>query len=60
MQQFWLRQQNDLVRKTHQTDEQAQALESLKQQLLILNQKKLRNDGEYIRTIDCQLPAHVL
>ena len=26
-----------------------EALDSLKQQLLILNQKKLRNDGEYAR-----------
>ena len=46
MQQFWLRQQNDLVRKTRQADEQTQSVDSLKKQLLILDQKKLRTDGK--------------
>ncbi len=45
MQQFWLRQQNDLVKKTRQSDEQSQAVDSLKKQLLILDQKKIRTDG---------------
>ena len=45
MQQFWLRQQNDLVRKTRSSDEQAQSVDSLKKQLLILDQKKIRTDG---------------
>ena len=50
MQQFWLRQQNDLVRKTRSMDDQASAIDSLKKQLLILNQKKLRTDGTEIWT----------
>ena len=45
MQQFWLRQQNELVRKTRSMDDQTSAIDSLKKQLLILNQKKLRTDG---------------
>ena len=45
MQQFWLRQQNELVRKTRSMDDQTSAIDSLKKQLLILNQKKLRADG---------------
>ena len=53
MQQFWLRQQNDLVRKSKAGEEQAHSIDSLKKQLLILDQKKLRTDGEellrYIR-----------
>jgi len=46
MQQFWLRQQNELVRKTRTSDEQSQSVDSLKKQLLILDQKKIRTDGE--------------
>ncbi len=45
MQQFWLRQQNELVKKTRQSDDQAQSIDSLKKQLLILDQKKIRTDG---------------
>ncbi len=48
MQQFWLRQQNELVRKTRLGDEQAGSVDSLKKQLLILNQKKMRMDGECV------------
>ena len=47
MQQFWLRQQTDLVKKTRKSDEQSQAVDSLKKQLLILDQKKIRTDGMY-------------
>lgn len=46
MQQFWLRQQNELVKKTRSNDDQTQAVNSLKKQLLILEQKKMRTDGE--------------
>ena len=46
MQQFWLRQQNDLVRKSKAGEEQAHSFDSLKKQLLILDQKKLRTDGK--------------
>ena len=48
MQQFWLRQQNELVRKTRSMDDQTSAIDSLKKQLLILNQKKLRTDGTVV------------
>jgi len=33
MQQFWLRQQNDLVQKTKVVDDQASAVDFLKKQL---------------------------
>lgn len=46
MQQFWLRQQNELVKKTRFSDDQAQAVNSLKKQLLILEQKKMRTDSK--------------
>ena len=45
MQQFWLRQQNELVKNTKSSEEQQKALDSLEKQLLIMNQKKLRIDG---------------
>lgn len=45
MQRFWLRQQNELVRKTRSNDDQTQSVSSLKKQLLILEQKKMRTDG---------------
>ena len=46
MQQFWLRQQNELVKKTRFSDDQAQAVNLLKKQLLILEQKKMRTDSK--------------
>ncbi len=57
MQQFWLRQQNELVRKARERDEQARAVDSLKKQLLILNQKKLRTDGEWAGPQDDLFPG---
>ena len=45
MQQFWLRQQNDLVQKTKVVDDQTSAVDFLKKQLLILSQKKPRTDN---------------
>ena len=45
MQRFWLRQQNELVRKSKESGEEATAMDSLKKQQLILQQKKLRIDG---------------
>ena len=59
MQQFWLRQQNELVKKTTSNDDQTQSVNSLKKQLLILEQKKMRTDGKqvpsniYSRTVAC-------
>ena len=47
MQQFWLRQQNELVKKTRSSDEQTQTVNSLKKQLLILEQKKMRTDSKW-------------
>ena len=46
MEQHWLRQQSELVKKTREADEQETAVERLNRELLILNQKKLRLDGE--------------
>lgn len=46
MQQFWLRQQNDLVKNTRSSEEQRKAIDTLEKQLLIMNQKKVRIDGE--------------
>ena len=57
MQQFWLRQQNELVKKSKASEEQAHSIDSLKKQLLILDQKKLRTDGEGLVIL---LELHVL
>ena len=45
MQSFWLRQQNDLVRTTKEAEEEARAVDSMRKQQLILQQKKMRIDG---------------
>ena len=45
LQNFWLRQQNDLVRKSKEADEEARAVDSLRKQQLILQQKKMRIDS---------------
>ena len=47
-QQFWLRQQNDLVKSTKKSEEQKKAIDDLEKQLLIMNQKKVRIDGEQL------------
>ncbi|KAL5473502.1 hypothetical protein EMCRGX_G027992 [Ephydatia muelleri] len=45
LQQFWLRQQNDVVKVTLALDDEAKLVDNLRKQLLILEQKKLRVDG---------------
>ena len=52
MQQFWLRQQNELVKKTKSSDEQTQSVNTLKKQLLILEQKKIRTDSKKAGSLD--------
>ena len=46
MQQYWLRQQNDLVKKTQEADDQKRDVDALRKEQLILSQKKLRQDGK--------------
>ena len=46
MQQYWLRQQNDLVKKTQEADDQKRDVDALQKEQLILSQKKLRQDGK--------------
>ena len=45
MQNFWLRQQNELVKKTQEADEQTKDIQTLQKQQLILTQKRMRIDG---------------
>lgn len=45
MQQFWLRQQNELVKQTKSSEEQRESINYLEKRLLIMNQKKFRLDG---------------
>lgn len=47
MHQQWLRQQNELVKKTQTAEEQTRDIDTLQKQQLILAQKKLRVDGIY-------------
>ena len=46
MQGHWLRQQNELVRKSKEAEEETAAVDSLRKQQLILQQKKMRIDGK--------------
>ena len=45
LQQMWLRDQSELVRLSKEKEKQSQDVESLKKQLTILSQKKLRIEG---------------
>ena len=45
MQRFWLRQQNVLVRNSKEAEEEARAVDLMRKQQLILQQKKMRIDG---------------
>ena len=61
MEQHWLRQQSELVRKTREADQQGRAVEKLSRELLILGQKRLRLDGEGgggLRDIDLYVMIH--
>ncbi|XP_065888442.1 coiled-coil domain-containing protein 40-like [Dysidea avara] len=49
MQQHWLRQQNELVKKTQEADEQSKTVDNLKKQLVIMDQKRLRIDAELVQ-----------
>ena len=51
MQQHWLRQQNELVKKTQDADEQAKTVDNLKKQLVIMDQKRLRIDGKKFKIV---------
>ncbi len=46
LQQFWLRDQNNLVKQTKNLDDLRQTISTLEKTLLIMDQKKLRMDGE--------------
>ena len=46
LQQYWLRQQRELVKKTQTLDEQTHSIHTLQKEELILAQKKLRLDGD--------------
>ncbi|XP_041075699.1 coiled-coil domain-containing protein 40 [Polyodon spathula] len=46
MQQYWLRQQNELVLLSKEREEQAVSVETLKKHLTILQQKKVRTENE--------------
>lgn len=45
LQQFWLRQQHELVQLSKDRDQQNADVENLKKQRTILTQKKLRIEG---------------
>ena len=47
MEQHWLRQKSELVKKTREADEQEVSVERLNREMLILEQKKLRLDGKH-------------
>ncbi|KAM4663284.1 coiled-coil domain-containing protein 40 isoform 2-T2 [Discoglossus pictus] len=46
IQQFWLRLQTDMVKLTQQREEQDAAVEMLKKELTIMQQKKIRTENE--------------
>jgi len=46
IQQYWLRQQHELVRLTKQRDQQNEDVNNLRKQFTILSQKRLRIEGK--------------
>ena len=58
MQGFWLRQQNELVKKSKEAGEETTAMDSLKKQQLILQQKKLRIDGRVLTQSHTRAHTH--
>ena len=46
IQQFWLRQQHELVKLTKQRDQQNEDVNNLRKELTILSQKRLRIEGK--------------
>ncbi|XP_042198455.1 coiled-coil domain-containing protein 40 [Callorhinchus milii] len=46
LQQYWLRQQNELIKLAREREEQTVAVELLKKQSTILQQKKIRTENE--------------
>ena len=52
MQGHWLRQQNELVRKTREAEEETASVDSFRKQQLILQQKKMRIDGREAHTLN--------
>jgi len=46
LQKYWLNLQNELVKLTHEREEQIASLDMLKKQLTIMQQKKLRTESE--------------
>lgn len=52
MQQMWLRDQSELVRLSKEKDQESSGVDTLKKQLTILSQKKLRIEAE-INNVTC-------
>ncbi|NXJ82737.1 CCD40 protein, partial [Trogon melanurus] len=46
LQKYWLNQQKDLVKLTHEREEQIASLDMLKKQITIMQQKKVRTENE--------------
>ena len=51
LQQFWLRQQGELVNMTQEKDNQQREVDTMKKALTILHQKKMRIEGKCIGSI---------
>lgn len=51
-QSFWLREQNELVRRTKDADTQARAVGCLGKEYIILEQKRMRIDGKGLLIVD--------
>ncbi|NXW63975.1 CCD40 protein, partial [Eurystomus gularis] len=46
LQKYWLRQQKELIKLTHEQEEQLASLDMLKKQITIMQQKKVRTENE--------------
>ena len=46
MQQMWLREQSELVQLSKEKDKQSADVDTLKKQLTILSQRKIRTEGQ--------------
>lgn len=46
LQKYWLNQQKELVKLTHEREEQIASLDMLKKQITIMQQKKVRTESK--------------
>nr|XP_009490751.1 PREDICTED: coiled-coil domain-containing protein 40 [Pelecanus crispus] len=55
LQKYWLNLQKELVKLTHEREEQIASLDMLKKQITIMQQKKIRTESKSFPNIECHM-----